>query len=77
MNEKISKKNFDGWNTQKKITDERENKKTFHEREAWFIKIGEKKNSLSCFNEFFVSCCRSFYPQKRGGERTMCPFISI
>jgi mRNA-degrading endonuclease toxin of MazEF toxin-antitoxin module len=41
MNTKIYKKDFDGWNVQKKITDSVENKKTFHEREIWFIKIGE------------------------------------
>jgi len=41
MDTKIYKKDFDGWNVQKKITDCAENKKTFHEREIWFIKIGE------------------------------------
>ncbi|MFC1615269.1 type II toxin-antitoxin system PemK/MazF family toxin [Patescibacteria group bacterium] len=41
MDTKSYKKDFDGWNIQKKITDNKENKKTFHEREAWFIKIGE------------------------------------
>ena len=40
MNEN-NKKDFDGWNIQKKKTDDFENKKTFHEREIWFIKIGE------------------------------------
>ncbi len=35
------KKDFDSWNVQKKITNSAENKKTFHEREVWFIKIGE------------------------------------
>lgn len=34
-------KNFDKWNIQKKITDNTDNKKTFHEREIWFIKVGE------------------------------------
>lgn len=34
-------KNFDGWNSQKKTLDSSENKKTFHEREVWFIRIGE------------------------------------
>ncbi len=34
-------KNFDSWNNQKKAIDDGENKKTFHEREIWFIKIGE------------------------------------
>ena len=34
-------KDFDKWNIQKKKTDNFENKKTFHEREIWFIKIGE------------------------------------
>ncbi|MFH0755316.1 MAG: type II toxin-antitoxin system PemK/MazF family toxin [bacterium] len=38
---KVVKKNFDEWNTQKKIIHNTENKKTFHEREVWFIKIGE------------------------------------
>lgn len=41
MNEKNHKKDFDGWNIHKKIIDSGENKKTFHEREVWFIKIGE------------------------------------
>ena len=41
MNTKTHKKDFDGWNIQKKIIDGSENKKTFHEREVWFIKIGE------------------------------------
>mgnify|MGYP001573689335 FL=1 len=41
MNTKNHKKDFDGWNIQKKIIDGTENKKTFHEREVWFIKIGE------------------------------------
>lgn len=41
MNIKNHIKDFDGWNIQKKITDSSENKKTFHEREVWFIKIGE------------------------------------
>ncbi len=41
MSTKIYKKDFDKWNIQKKITDSRENKNTFHEREIWFIKIGE------------------------------------
>ena len=41
MSIKNYKKDFDLWNTQKKITDNSENKKTFHEREIWFIKIGE------------------------------------
>ena len=35
------KKDFDSWNIQKKDTDKNDNKKTFHEREIWFIKIGE------------------------------------
>lgn len=35
------KKDFDEWNIQKKKIDNFENKKTFHEREIWFIKIGE------------------------------------
>ena len=34
-------KDFDKWNIQKKIVDSVDNKKTFHEREIWFIKIGE------------------------------------
>ena len=34
-------KNFDEWNVNKKAIDGLENKKTFHEREVWFIKIGE------------------------------------
>ena len=34
-------KDFDSWNIQKKSIDGSENKKTFHEREIWFIKIGE------------------------------------
>lgn len=34
-------KDFDGWNIQKKNTDQILNKKTFHERDIWFIKIGE------------------------------------
>lgn len=34
-------KDFDGWNTNKKVIDSLDNKKTFHEREVWFIKIGE------------------------------------
>lgn len=34
MNMKNHKKDFDGWNTQKKITDNKENNKTFHEREV-------------------------------------------
>lgn len=38
---KIYKKDFDRWNIQKKITDNTENKNTFHEREIWFIKVGE------------------------------------
>jgi len=41
MNTKIYKKDFDGWNEQKKITHNKENKKTFHEQEIWFIKIGK------------------------------------
>lgn len=41
MNIKVFKKNFDEWNSQKKITHNTENKKTFHQREIWFIKIGE------------------------------------
>jgi len=41
MNTKKRIKDFDGWNIQKKITDSAENKKTFHEREVWFIKVGE------------------------------------
>lgn len=41
MNTKICKKNFDGWNIQKKMIHDMENKKSFHEREVWFIKIGE------------------------------------
>lgn len=40
-NIKMYKKDFDGWNIQKKIIDSVENKKTFHEREVWFTKIGE------------------------------------
>ena len=36
-----NKKDFDKWNNLKKITDNIENKKTFHEREIWFIRIGE------------------------------------
>ena len=34
-------KDFDSWNNQKKAIDSVQNKKTFHEREIWFIKIGE------------------------------------
>ena len=34
-------KDFDKWNMQKKIVDRMNNKKTFHEREVWFIKIGK------------------------------------
>lgn len=34
-------KDFDSWNGQKKVLDSLRNKKTFHEREIWFIKIGE------------------------------------
>ncbi len=34
-------KDFDTWNAQKKGIDNTVNKKTFHEREIWFIKIGE------------------------------------
>ena len=34
-------KDFDAWNGQKKVIDNSLNKKTFHEREIWFIKIGE------------------------------------
>lgn len=34
-------KKFDEWNDCKKKIDSLENKKTFHEREIWFIKIGE------------------------------------
>lgn len=34
-------KDFDSWNDQKKAIDGCKNKKTFHEREIWFIKIGE------------------------------------
>ncbi len=41
MNYENNKKGFDKWNIQKKITDNFNNKKTFHEREIWFIKIGE------------------------------------
>lgn len=41
MNIKTHKKDFDGWNVQKKVIDGSENKKTFHEREVWFVKIGE------------------------------------
>ncbi|MFH1192101.1 MAG: hypothetical protein V1655_01370 [bacterium] len=44
MDTKNCKKDFDGWNKQKKITDEKENKRTFHEREVWFIKIGENES---------------------------------
>ena len=32
---------FDRWNVQKKITHSNENKRTFHEQEIWFIKIGK------------------------------------
>lgn len=35
------KKEFDKWNVQKKIIDGTDSKNTFHEREMWFIKIGE------------------------------------
>jgi hypothetical protein len=35
------KKDFEAWNVQKKLVDEIDNKKTFHEREIWFIAIGE------------------------------------
>jgi len=41
METKIYKKDFDKWNVQKKITHNSENKKTFHEQEIWFVKIGE------------------------------------
>lgn len=41
MNRENYKKDFDRWNIQKKITDSAENKKTFHEKEIWFIKVGE------------------------------------
>ena len=41
INIKVIQKDFDKWNVQKKITDGMDNKKTFHEREVWFIKIGE------------------------------------
>ncbi len=41
MSIKTYKKDFDRWNIQKKITDNTENKNTFHEREIWFIKVGE------------------------------------
>lgn len=34
-------KDFDGWNTQKKHIDSTEHTSTFHEREVWFIAIGE------------------------------------
>ena len=34
-------KDFDSWNIHKKEIDSTDNKKTFHEREIWFIKIGE------------------------------------
>lgn len=34
-------KKFDEWNSQKKIIDYFENSKNFHDREIWFIKIGE------------------------------------
>jgi mRNA-degrading endonuclease toxin of MazEF toxin-antitoxin module len=34
-------KDFDKWNTQKKFVDLTGNKKVFHEREVWFIAIGE------------------------------------
>ena len=40
-NNESLKKNFDNWNNAKKQIDETENKKTFHEREIWFIQIGE------------------------------------
>ena len=40
MNEEI-KKDFDKWNIHKKLVDQSKNQKTFHEREIWFIKIGE------------------------------------
>ncbi|MCL5010682.1 MAG: type II toxin-antitoxin system PemK/MazF family toxin [Patescibacteria group bacterium] len=41
MEKENYKKEFDKWNIQKKITHNSENKKTFHEQEIWFIKIGE------------------------------------
>lgn len=41
MESKIYKKDFDKWNIQKKVTHNNENKKTFHEQEVWFVKIGE------------------------------------
>ena len=41
MSLKVIQKDFDKWNIQKKIADGMDNKKTFHEREVWFIKIGE------------------------------------
>ncbi len=41
MENNLYKKYFDKWNIQKKNIDNLENKKTFHDREIWFIKIGE------------------------------------
>lgn len=38
---KTHTKDFDGWNIQKKIIDSSPSKKTFHEREIWFSRIGE------------------------------------
>ncbi len=35
------KKDFDTWNIKKQEIDKINNKRTFHEREVWFIKIGE------------------------------------
>jgi len=35
------KKDFDKWNKIKKQTHQKENLKTFHDREIWFLKIGE------------------------------------
>ncbi|MBU4536708.1 type II toxin-antitoxin system PemK/MazF family toxin [Patescibacteria group bacterium] len=37
----VYKKYFDKWNIQKKSIDSFENKKSFHDREAWFINLGE------------------------------------
>jgi len=35
------KKDYDGWNKEKIKIDLKENNRSFHEREVWFIKIGE------------------------------------
>ena len=37
----MHEKNFDEWNTQKKLVDEVVKKAFFHERAVWFLRIGE------------------------------------